>query len=183
MRKPTHDRKELPLPMLIEHAGETPVQPPPPAGGIPKQWLPGFLRWPIRVLVTPFVVIDRFTQRIAAWAVRTPFKRAGSCKRRGNCCFFVLMPEPKGLLPRLFYLWHTQVNGFYWRGHTTESEEGDTFHVMGCRYLQKNGSCGHYRLRPGICREWPLIEIWGAPRILKGCGYRAEPRSPVAEKP
>ena len=28
-------------------------------------------------------------------------------------------------------------------------------------------------LRPAVCRKWPLIEYFGHPRILKGCGFQA----------
>jgi hypothetical protein len=181
MNPPKHDRQELPLDLLIEHAGATPRQPPLPAGGIPRQWIPAFIRWPIRLFMTPFVILDQFIKKVAAFLVQTPFKMAGSCKKRGNCCYFVLLPEPKGLLGRLFYFWYTQINGFYWRGLTTTSDKGNTMHVMGCRYLKKDGSCAHHKLRPALCREWPVIAIWGRPQILKGCGFRAEPRHKSSE--
>ena len=48
-------------------------------------------------------------------------------------------------------------------------------HVMGCRHLRKDGSCGDYHLRPLICRQWPVIEHFGYPKVLKGCGYASDP--------
>jgi len=31
-------------------------------------------------------------------------------------------------------------------------------------------------LRPVVCRKWPVIEIFGQPRMLKGCGFKAIPK-------
>jgi hypothetical protein len=158
---------------LTEAAGNATKQPLPPDGKIPKQWLPGIIRWPIRALLLPFVLLDLASQRFARQIVRPPFRQEGHCHQRGNCCYYVLIPEPKGIIARLFYFWYTQINGFYLRQKEPIKSEGKNMVIMGCRYLQKNGRCGHYRLRPTLCREWPLIRYFGYPRILKGCGFRA----------
>lgn len=171
---PDHDRLEADE--LVQLAGEATEQPPEPPGGIPKQWLPGFIRWPIRAILTPLVLMDTFAQSVARKIIRPPFKQVGNCYQRGNCCFYVLLPEPKGILGRFFYWWYTQVHGFYARRKTPIEVEGKPMMVMGCRYLQKDGRCGHYRLRPAVCREWPVIEHFGLPKRLKGCGFRAELR-------
>jgi hypothetical protein len=154
-------------------------QTPPLFEGVPKQWLPGFIRWPIRVFMVPFVLLDLGAQWVAKKIVPPPFKQVGKCKQRGNCCHYILMPQPKGILEKVFYFWHTQVNGFYLRRQEPVESEGNAMVVMGCRYLQKNGKCGHYRLRPMFCRQWPRIEYFGFPRILKGCGFRAELKKPA----
>ena len=52
---------------------------------------------------------------------------------------------------------------------------------MGCRYLREDGSCSEYRLRPQVCRQWPVIEHFGYPKILKGCGFRSNPPFPPDE--
>lgn len=147
--------------------------PPEPEGGIPQQWLPGIIRWPIRVFLLPFVLIDLAAQKVARLLITTPYKKEGGCLKRGNCCHYILVPEARGLLGRLFYFWNTQFLGFYRRTKTTHESEGKRVYVMGCRYLRKNGSCGQYFLRPLVCRKWPIIEYFGIPRIIKGCGFRA----------
>jgi hypothetical protein len=154
---------------------ETDEEPPPPEGGIPKQWLPGWIRWPVRVLLLPFICIDLAAQRFARFLIPPPYKTEGKCLRRGKCCHYILVPEAKGVLGKLFYFWNTQVLGFYQRlPDVYEGEEsGKMVLVMGCRYLQKNGACGKYFLRPTVCRKWPIIEHFGRPRIVKGCGFRA----------
>lgn len=158
---------------LAEEATEIP---PEPIGGIPKQWVPGGIRWPLRILLLPFIWIDLATQRIAKQLIRPPFKREGKCLKRGNCCHYILVPEARGLLGRLFYFWNTQILGFYRRAPEVYESDGKRVYVMGCRYLKKNGSCGRYFLRPSVCRKWPVIEYFGYPRIIKGCGFKSIPK-------
>lgn len=83
-----------------------------------------------------------------------------------------MIPESKGLIGKLNYFWQTQVQGFYPRFAELHEYEGKKVHVMGCRYLQKDGRCGQYHLRPMVCRKWPIIEHFGSPRVLKGCGFK-----------
>lgn len=160
----------------IVKLAEKPEQPPLPEGGIPKQWVPSFIRWPIRALFLPFVLLDLLMQKIAGLFFRTPYKQEGSCYQRGNCCFYIIMPAPDSFLTKVYYFWNTQINGFYPRHPQPVEVEGERVMVMGCRYLKKDGTCSHYRLRPTVCRQYPFIEYFGVPRILKGCGYHAVPR-------
>lgn len=155
---------------------EAEEQPPLPVGGIPKQRVPGWIRWPIRAIFLPFVLLDLAAQKFVRFFIKPPYKQVGGCNQRGNCCFFIIIPEPKGWLTRLYYYWNTEINGFYPRHPEPMDVDGDKVKVMGCRYLQKDGRCSHYRLRPTICREWPQIEYFGPPKILKGCGFHAVPR-------
>ena len=138
--------------------------------------VPRVLRWPIRLTITPFVLLDVFAQLIARKIIKPPFKKVGDCKKRGNCCYYILIRKSKGFgLIDLF--WHTQINGFYRRRKKPVRVQGKEFYLMGCRYLNKDGTCRHYRTRPLICRTWPRIEYFGYPQILKGCGFEAKPRS------
>jgi len=157
--------------------------PPPPATGIPKQWLFCWIRWPIRILFLPFIWLDIAAQKIARLFIRTPYKKVGKCQKRGNCCYYILMSEPKGFLGRLHFFWNTQINGFFLRDLVDVEGEKEKIAVMGCRYLKADGSCRHHRLRPAVCREWPRIEYFEKPKILKGCGYKAVPRNPNSKLP
>jgi Fe-S-cluster containining protein len=119
------------------------------------------------------MLIDLSAQRLARLIIRPPFKKGGKCLKRGNCCHYILVPEAKGFLGKLFYFWNTQILGFYRRTSETYESEGKRVYAMGCRYLKKDGACGRYFLRPAVCRKWPMIEYFGFPRILKGCGFKA----------
>ena len=176
MRKLLLQEEHLPLDELIEAAGDATSPPQLPSGGIPRQWVPGFIRWPLRLLFLPFTLLDLGAQAVARWLIRPPFRQEGKCLKRGNCCHYILVPERKGFGGKAYYFWNTQILGFYPRSSEAYESEGKKVLVMGCRYLQQNGTCRHYHLRPTVCRKWPLIEHFGYPRILKGCGFRAVTR-------
>ncbi|MBB64777.1 MAG: hypothetical protein CMO81_06905, partial [Waddliaceae bacterium] len=40
------------------------VRPPDPSGGIPPQKMPGWIRWPLRVLLWPIVILDYYVNRL-----------------------------------------------------------------------------------------------------------------------
>lgn len=173
MRKKRKHYREEELSDLIERAGEDDHVPLAPDKGIPVQRVPGWIRWPLRALILPFLLLDLSMQKIARKIIKPPFRQIGACKKRGNCCQYILLKEPKGLFGKLDLFWNTEINGFYLRGRQTYECEGERMVLMGCRYLKKDGSCGHYHFRPLICRQWPIIEHFGFPRLLKGCGFRA----------
>ena len=165
------------LEKLIFTASEAVKSPSPPKEGIPRQWIPGWIRWPLRAFLLPFILVDLAMQRLALWLIRPPYKQVGKCKKRGNCCYYIMIRKPKGIFGWFFKVWNTQFNGFYLRSEEDYEYENHRVMVMGCRYLQKDGSCKHYALRPMVCRKWPVIEQFGSPRILKGCGFKAVPRN------
>jgi len=165
------------LDQILIQAEEEDALPPEPAGGIPLQRIPGWIRWPIRVLSLPWLLLELYMHRLAACIIRPPYKQEGKCLKRGNCCRFILLPEAKGILGRVNFFFQTEINGFYRRYQESHEYDGNKVAVMGCRYLKKNGSCAHHKLRPMVCRRWPVISCFGRPRILKGCGFQAVPRS------
>lgn len=172
-RKTYYEAKSKLLEDLLEIAGEEKHTP--PIVKIPKRWLPGCVRLFLKCLLLPYVLIDQSMQKLARKVVKPPFQQIGHCKRRGNCCYYILIRHSKTLWGRLFLLWHTQVHGFYMRYKEPHIYEGNEMYIMGCRYLKKNGSCSQYYLRPQVCRQWPIIEHFGYPKVLKGCGYSAYP--------
>ncbi len=164
-------------------AAENATEPPEdPIDGIPKQKLFSWIRWSLRILILPFLYLEVAAEKTARLIIPPPFKPVGTCKRRGNCCHYILLPEVKGFLGKLLFFWHTEVFGFYPRTKDPYEYEGKPITVMGCRYLKKNGSCSRYFFRPKVCRSWPIIEIFGVPRILKGCGYQAKVKNSYAKK-
>ena len=167
---------------ILEKAESATAPPPDPLRGIPKQNLSPLIRWSLRVLILPFLWLELLAEKIARWIVPPPFKQIGTCKRRGNCCHYILLPEVSGILGKILTFWHTEVFGFYPRTEEPYDYEGKRITVMGCRYLNKNGSCSKHFFRPKVCRSWPIIEIFGFPRILKGCGYQAQIKKSYAKK-
>lgn len=158
---------------LIANAGDLKS---PPVQKVPKKWFPESISILIRLIILPFVLLDLAAQKIARMIIRPPFKKVGKCKKRGNCCYYILVRRSKGVLGWIDLLWHTQINGFYRRTKETYRVDGKSYYLMGCRYLKQNGSCSRYLIRPAICRIWPRIEYFGRPEMLKGCGYTAKVR-------
>lgn len=157
---------------VLEDADLLTSPPEDPEGGIPKPWLPEFLRKGIQCICYPIVQLDLAAQSIARLIVRPPFKKVGKCKRRGNCCYYIIFKKTKGPMGWIQRFWATQINGFYYRTKEPVTYLDKPIYVMGCRYFnKKDGSCGNYALRPTICRTWPIVSHFGWPRILKGCGY------------
>lgn len=161
---------------VLENAGTMKGAPPPPNGKLPRQYLPAIIRWPIRVAIMPFIWLDLAAQKIARMIVRPPNVRAGACKKRGNCCHYIMIRKVRAPFGWLDLFWHTEINGFFRRDKKVHVYNGMNVHIMGCRYLTKEGKCGRYTLRPIVCRTWPRIEYFGYPQILKGCGFHAAPR-------
>ncbi len=146
---------------------------------IPEQKLPGWIRWPLRILAYPFMMLEILSNKIVSTIVKPKYKIVGGCKKSGNCCRYIHLGWPKNrklnLFSKLYVLWQTEVLGFYFKDFDFV-EDQEVTKVMGCRYLKEDGSCKHYRLRPGICRNWPKIHYFREPTILKGCGFKAVKR-------
>ncbi len=145
----------------------------------PKQKLPSSIRWTLRIMAYPFMMLDLQACRIVRFFYKSRYVVEGKCLKRGSCCRFIHMGWPKGekltLFHRLYVYWQTEVLGFYFRDF--DLMEGDSLtRVMSCRYLQRDGKCAHYRLRPLICRDWPKRPYLKRPVLLKGCGYKVSLR-------
>jgi Fe-S-cluster containining protein len=135
---------------------------------IPPQRLASWIRWPVRIIAWPFVLLDLQMQRLARMIIRPPLRQEGHCLKRGSCCQTILIEYRPGLLGKLWLFWNTEVLGFYPKKSELHQEDGKAVFVMGCRYLRKDGTCAHYRLRPAVCRKWPLIEYFRKQEGKKG---------------
>lgn len=162
---------------LLDSVGDERMQPPLPEGGLKKQWFPSPLRLCIKLLIYPFMMLDIFAKKIALRIVPPPFKITGSCKKRGNCCHYILLRTKSKKLSLLSLFWHTQINGFFLRSKKADNVMGKNHFVMGCRYLRKDGSCSNYILRPALCRNWPDVGFRREHGILKGCGFQVREKS------
>ena len=148
----------------------------PPVFNPPKQRLPGWIRWPLRILAFPIMILDVYGQKFAYKIFKPRYTLEGACKKRGNCCHFIHMGWPKegsklSFATKLYVFWQTEVLGFYFRSFDFV-EDDELTRVMSCRYLSKEGTCRHYKLRPAICRDWPKTHSYRKPHVLKGCGFK-----------
>ena len=172
-------KKENPLEVIKVLSGERGVPPEshPKYGDIPRQFLPGWVRWPLRCLIFPFMILDSWIQRGLQKVISPPYTLKGGCKMRGHCCYYILLSWPRYLkwfpfVGWAYSWWLTEVNGFFFRGFTIQDDEEHNFRVLSCRYLAPDGKCGHHVLRPTLCRQHPRRGYYKKPKILKGCGYQ-----------
>lgn len=125
---------------------------------------------------------------LALWRrLRPPrYKLVGSCQRRGACCTQIIADPPQRLLRRpgllrLFVGMHKFLHNFNLVGRGPEGQL-----VFSCGFVGTDGRCGIYRLRPRLCRTYPLLPYFAPPKLLPGCGYRVvlrglgqSPRLPI----
>ena len=143
---------------------------------VPVQRLPGFIRWTLRGIISPFMMFDLIIQRLLRFCIRSPYRFKGRCKQCGVCCRYILCEWPRylkrfPLLEKLYVWWLTEVNGFYFYDFDIE-EDGCVYRLMTCRYLSSKGKCLHHRMRPAICRQYPWIGYFRRPWFLPKCGYK-----------
>lgn len=147
---------------------------------IPKQKLPSWIRWPLRLVAYPFMILEVFSNRFVYSLFKPKYKLVGGCRKSGNCCRYIHFGWPQkrklNAFLKLYVLWQTEVLGFYFKDFDFV-EDQEVTKVMGCRYLKEDNRCAHYRLRPGVCRNWPKMHYFREPTILKGCGYRVVKRN------
>ena len=144
-------------------------------GGLGLWELGTGLRLCRRALREIAVLITRLDlSMLALWRrLRPPrYELVGSCQRRGACCTQIVADPPRAVLERpgllkLFVGLHRLLHNFRLVGRGPEGQL-----VFTCGYVGTDGRCGIYRLRPRLCRTYPLLPYFEAPKLLPGCGYR-----------
>ena len=147
-----------------------------PVGGVPQQKLPGFVRLAIQVFFYPFMRLDLACQSLLRFFIRPSYERKGQCQMTGNCCRYLAQQKSGMHKWPFFHWWATEVNGFYERSFEVEAPQGEQIRIYSCRHLTAEGKCANYALRPVVCRTWPRVDYFGQPSLMKGCGYRFQPR-------
>jgi hypothetical protein len=103
------------------------------------------------------------------------FVLLGECHRRGVCCRHII-GDPPAFVRRtgLLALWvgyHALAHAFHIVGRGPNDEI-----IFACGHLDADGRCTVYRLRPFICRNFPVLPFFASPQLLPGCGFRVAPR-------
>lgn len=106
------------------------------------------------------------------------YRLAGACRRSGACC-----REPGIRVGRLvwhlrsarwlFLWWQRVVNGFV----LSRTLNRERLFLFRCTHFDEATlSCDSYASRPGLCRDYPRVQLEQArPELLPGCGFRAVP--------
>ena len=155
--------------LLIQASEATKEPPPPSAGGIPRQWVPFVDQTAHKMgFLAPFVAgglyhMHRFARKTDSPSFQTG---EGGCKKRGNCCHYVLIRySPSRLSAAYSIFWYTQFLGFYPRLKEPQEYEGKEDACDGMSLSQKRWLLQlNIILRPLVCRQWPMIEYFGYPQ-------------------
>jgi hypothetical protein len=141
-------------------------------------------------------IVRRAVKRVARWGFRLdlavdharrrrrgerPYRLGGDCRRCAACCEAPALQASRlvfhlASLRRIFLWWQERVNGFV----LVEGRAGARTFVFRCTHFDPVArACDSYDSRPGICRDYPRLQLWqAAPEFLPGCGYRAvDPRA------
>jgi len=100
--------------------------------------------------------------------VRQKYKIEGKCLQCGKCCreirAYGLKNNNELRLMKLFLPWYHR---FFITGKDTDGNL-----VLSCKYLNPNGKCNVYSLRPLVCRNYPKKYIHFRGEMPDGCGYK-----------
>jgi Fe-S-cluster containining protein len=128
----------------------------------------------IRKLVLALVIADNFMLN----AIKKPFKKRwvldGKCSKCGKCCADIKMAINLRLLSNSFtrglvIRWTSWIMGF----HLKRIDYDPPYLVFGCNNQCPDGSCGVYKWRPNVCRNYPLVDFFEEPALFDSCGYKA----------
>jgi Putative zinc- or iron-chelating domain len=123
-----------------------------------------------------FLSLDLLAQKLTQKMLPPPYRVTGECHRCGVCCTRIVGSPPKwmrrGFILQLYLFFHRTTHNFHAVGR---GEEGEI--IFSCGHLRSDNSCGIYRYRPLICRNFPLEPQGRIPSLLPECSYQITPRS------
>lgn len=127
----------------------------------------------LRKMVLSLVLMDNFLTNLARKPLRTRWILSGKCKKCGRCCREIhLKIDPRLLNNRftfsLITMWISWLFCFYLK----RVDRRRNYLVFGCKKLKWNGQCGAYYWRPNVCRNYPLVDYFEKPALIRGCGYK-----------
>lgn len=103
------------------------------------------------------------------------YELRGACARSGQCCEAPGIQVSKltwymPLFRRIFLWWHRAVNGF----ELVEAHRREKAFIFRCTHFDsETKTCDCYRSRPGMCRDYPNVQLEQAnPELFERCGYR-----------
>ena len=128
-----------------------------------------------RELVRAFILLDLGATALVRKLCRPRFVLLGQCHQCGVCCQQILAAPPRFVrntfLLKPFLWYHQAIHSFREVGRGP-----DDVIILSCGRLSPEGRCRIYRFRPLLCRNYPELPFFEAPRLLPGCGFYTAPR-------
>ena len=143
--------------------------------------------WGLRTLwkeaIRAGILLDLACVRLLQRVIRPGFVIQGACDKRGVCCQHIIGDPPRAVKdrPRLLAL-YARYHALAHRFSVVARGPNDEL-IFSCGHLKSDGRCGIYRYRPRLCRNYPVLPFFGAPRVLPGCAYKIAPRVVAAMQP
>jgi Fe-S-cluster containining protein len=134
--------------------------------------LPRFAVWVLGFVFASCIYLgDWAAYRVLFIHRRSQYVRMGGCARTGQCCRNLALEIPKSWakhpwVVRLFVAWYRSIFNFHFLGMNQEN-----WMIFECHYLRNGNVCSIYPYRPKLCREFPLMPLFGHGRLHKGCGF------------
>ena len=131
----------------------------------------------IRRLVLLLMLADNAVTNLVKKPFRTRWVLVGKCNQCGKCCQNIKLAINPRLLSSVFIrelviMWTSWVMGF----HLKRIEYTPPYLVFGCKKVRSDGTCGDYKWRPNVCRNYPLVDFFEEPALFKTCGFKAKLR-------
>jgi hypothetical protein len=130
----------------------------------------------------PFIWLEIYAVKLVRFVYPPRFEIVGECHKRGTCCKSIIGNPPdwvkRGRWLQLFAAYHRVFHNFQVVARGPNDEV-----IFSCGHLRSDGRCGIYRYRPMLCRTYPVLPWFDAPKVLPGCGYQVAPRVVTAMKP
>jgi Fe-S-cluster containining protein len=128
----------------------------------------------LRKFMMMFVLADNYITNLAGAFFRKQWKLEGKCRKCGKCCKEIHMKVEPHLIGNRFtrelvIRWISWLFNFY----LIRIDYDRDYLVFSCRSINPDGTCGDYRWRPSVCRNYPLVDYFDEPALLEGCGFRA----------
>ncbi len=134
--------------------------------------LPLFYLWCLVFLLQMTIYwSDKIAWKLLRYDKKTRYVRKGGCQRTGMCCRDLAVEIPQSwarwsCFVRAFNAWYRNVHRF----EPVGTVNGNLLQ-FDCQYLTKQNTCGVYPFRPKLCREYPMVTMFGHARVHKGCGF------------
>ena len=131
----------------------------------------------IRRLVLCFVMADNFIFNLVKKPFKTKWILEGKCRKCGRCCRDIGMKiDPRllqsSLITDIIVRWISWLFNF----ELKHIEYDSLLIVFTCKKSTPEGTCGDYKWRPNICRNYPIVDYFDKPGLFDTCGYSAKLR-------
>lgn len=128
------------------------------------------------LLIRWIIILDYYLETfIKSLLFKKRYCLTGRCNKCGKCCETIgILISPLLLkypfLIKIIIKFYELTNTFKYLGFSTE-ENALLFSCLSYDYSTQQ--CKIYKHRPAVCREYPRINFFNKPILIKNCGYKA----------